>query len=51
LHSAAGCLYGAVKEESAEGAGFQDSSEDGIVELLESVSLPLTNEELAELDM
>jgi hypothetical protein len=47
-------LYEAVKEESAslaKGAGFQDVTEDDVVELLEFVSLPLMNEELTELDM
>jgi hypothetical protein len=47
-------LYEVVKEESsvlAKGAGFQDVNEDDIVQLLECVSLSLTNEELTELDM
>jgi hypothetical protein len=42
-----------VKEEITtvvKEAGFQYVSDDDIVELLESHSLPLTNEELAELD-
>jgi hypothetical protein len=46
-------IYEAVKEESAiltKGAGFQDVSENDTVELLESNSLLLTNEELAEVD-
>jgi hypothetical protein len=42
-----------VKEEiatAAREAGFQDVSDDDIIELLESHCLPLTNKELAELD-
>jgi hypothetical protein len=34
----------------AKEAGFDDVSEDNLVELLESYALPLINEELAELD-
>jgi hypothetical protein len=34
----------------AKEPGFQDVGEDDVAELLESHSLPLTNEELAELD-
>jgi hypothetical protein len=42
-----------VKEEIAilVKEGFRDISEDDIVELLESRSLPLTNEEMAVMDM
>jgi hypothetical protein len=43
-----------VKEEiaiSANEEGFQDVSGDDIVEFLESLSLPLTNEEMSEMDM
>jgi hypothetical protein len=43
-----------VKEEItnvAKQAGFQDVSDNDVVEFLESHSLPLTNEELAGLDM
>jgi hypothetical protein len=46
-------LYKAVKEDSAilaKGAEFQDVSEGNIVELLESISFPLSYEELAEVD-
>jgi hypothetical protein len=42
-----------VKEEPAilaKEAGFEDVSGDDTVELLESVSAPLTNEDLAEMD-
>jgi hypothetical protein len=47
-------IYEAVKEEIAilaKEEGFQDVSGDDIVKLLESFSLPLTNEEMAEMDI
>jgi hypothetical protein len=47
-------IYEAVMEEIAilaKGEGFQDISGDEIVDLLESLSLPLTNEEMAEMNM
>jgi hypothetical protein len=46
-------LHEAVKEEittAAREAGFQDVSDDDIIELLECHYLPLMNEELAGLD-
>jgi hypothetical protein len=46
-------LHEAVKEEIttvAKEAGFQDVSDDDIIELLESHSMPLMNEELAKVD-
>jgi hypothetical protein len=46
-------LYESVKEEIAILAkeGFEDVSEYDIVKILESLSLPLTIEEMAEMDI
>jgi hypothetical protein len=52
IHKKAIMLHKAVMEEigiTGREAGFQNVIEDDIVELLQSVSLPLANEELAEL--
>jgi hypothetical protein len=52
-HSVEGFVVSPIRTEIAilaKEAGFQDVGEDDIAKLLESLSLPLMNAELAELD-